>query len=555
LAVVISTLDFLALVILFPVFGALASGDGGSSVSGGPFGELLAGISAGTLILVAMALMIGRTVAAFAFRFWWSRTVAEAEVYLSSRLLHAYSFAEYSFHLRRNSADLLARSVSNVNVVVSAGLDRLVFLAIDTTTVLALGAALFVVNPVAAGVVGGYLALLGGLFLLLSRRFIASVTGTYSQKTSQVYRRVSTVLRGIRELTVSGGRERALGLIGRSRLEMALTQRKMQLLSILPNTLLEVGLYVGILCGLLLVLASSDQTILPVVALYVVAGLQILPATARGVGNLAQVRVGVQMARDIGTELEDLEATGKEWQPRNEPLPRQAVLRLESVGFGYLSDEPVLRSVSLRIPFGTSLAVMGPSGSGKTTLLGILLGLLSPTSGVLSYGGRPIGVGDPEWLRLVGYVAQDVFLLDDSILANVALGDVAPDRARAWTALERAALGGVVGAMASGLDSQVGEGGSRLSIGQRQRLGLARALYRDPTVLILDEPTAALDRDTEMEVLGTIRNLYGAVTVILVSHRAEPVEGVDHVVRLVDGKLTAADSSCDLLGLSGGEDP
>lgn len=537
-AVLLALLDLTALVLLFPVLSELAAGPGETPAAVGPAGRLLEGRDARALVVLAMTVMIVRSLAGFAHRFWWSRKAAQAEVSLSSRLIAAYAYAPYSFHLRRNSAELLARAVAHVNVATVSGLNVLVLVAADATAVAATGTALFVASPMAALLVCSYLAVVGFAFVLVSRRFVAAQTRRYSEEVGVVYRRVTTILRGIRELTVADGRGAALQSVDRARANMVRAQGNMLVLSDLPRLILEVALYAAILLALLLVLGGDDRAgSLSVLALYVVAGLRLLPALARSLASLTQLRSGLHVGDQLAAELAEVAASGEQEHAPAGSLPRDGDLALQQLSFGYDDGPRVLDEVDLVVPFGTTLAVVGRSGSGKSTLLGLVLGLLRPTSGQVTYGGSTIGLADPEWLRHVAYVPQDVFVLDDTVIANVALGDPAPAEARVWRALERAALADVVHAMADGAATMLGEGGSRLSVGQRQRLGIARALYREPTVLILDEPTAALDLVTEAQVMATVNALRGSVTLVIVAHRLETIAGADAVVSLDGARL------------------
>lgn len=542
-SVLLAVLDFVSLLLLLPVFSVLTSGGSQSAQDGGITDVVLGGITPGILVLIAMVVMIARSLAGFGVRLWWTRRVARAEVSLSSELLHAYAYTPYEFHLRRNSADLLSRAVAHVNLATASGLNGLVLLATDATTVVALSAALFVASPVAGGLVFGYLAIIGYGFIYLSRRFTATQARRYADEVAQVYRRASTLLRGIRELTVAGGRNTVLQKVEQSRMGMVRAQRYMLVLTDLPRMILETALYAAILLALLLVLNSAhpgDE--LPIVAIYVIAGLRVLPAISRGLGNLTQLRSGVEIGHQVAMELAAAKSVDGH-TPTGVRLPRDGDLVVDAVSFKYAEGGLVLDDIGFAVPFGTFQAIVGPSGSGKSTLLSLILGLLAPTSGLVTYGGIPVSLADPEWLRHVGYVPQEAFVLDDNVRNNVALGDALPDDFRVWQSLARAALEDVVRLMPDQLDTELGENGSRLSVGQRQRLGIARALYRDPSILILDEPTAALDHANEAAVMRTVEALKGSLTIILVAHRLETIAAADQIVRLYGGRLIAGESS------------
>jgi ATP-binding cassette, subfamily B, bacterial PglK len=182
---------------------------------------------------------------------------------------------------------------------------------------------------------------------------------------------------------------------------------------------------------------------------------------------------------------------------------------------------------------------MGPSGAGKSTLVDLLLGLVDPDEGWIEIDGRRVSEVRRTWQRHIGYVPQTIYLLDDTVRNNVALGVASPDvdDERVWRSLHQAQLAQLVEREPLGLDTAVGERGVRFSGGERQRLGIARALYRDPEVLVFDEATSALDVKTESEIAETLAALAGDKTVIIVAHRLTTVCRCEHVFYLEEGRL------------------
>jgi ATP-binding cassette, subfamily B, bacterial PglK len=220
-------------------------------------------------------------------------------------------------------------------------------------------------------------------------------------------------------------------------------------------------------------------------------------------------------------------------------------VRLDDVWFGYPTrDVPAIRGLSFEIVAGESFGIIGKTGSGKSTLLDVILGVLEPDRGMVSVDGLPLGERRDEWQRSIGYVPQDVYLVDDTLRANVALGWYRDDveEERVLEAIRLAELDEVVANLPEGLDTRVGERGVRLSGGQRQRVGLARALYTRPSVLVLDEATSNLDQVTERQIVETLTELRGGLTMIYVTHRIASVRNCDRILYLEDGSMRALGS-------------
>jgi ATP-binding cassette subfamily C protein len=213
-------------------------------------------------------------------------------------------------------------------------------------------------------------------------------------------------------------------------------------------------------------------------------------------------------------------------------------IRMESVSFAYDAHR-VLENVSLEIPVGAFVALLGPSGSGKTTIADLLIGLLRPQKGDIKIDGIPLTQIDiRRWRGMIGYVPQENLLMHDSVLKNVTLGDPTIGERDAETALRAADAWDFVQHMPKGVHTVVGERGSLISGGQRQRIAIARALVKDPRLLILDEATTALDPKTEKEICATLQKLKGTITILAISHQPALVECADWAYQLKERNLT-----------------
>jgi ABC-type multidrug transport system fused ATPase/permease subunit len=218
-------------------------------------------------------------------------------------------------------------------------------------------------------------------------------------------------------------------------------------------------------------------------------------------------------------------------------------ISIKNVTLTYPNKEvPSVANVTLLIPAGTSVAFVGPSGAGKTTMIDILLGVLNPNTGSVLISGLPPLHAIAKWPGAISYVPQDVLIAASTIRENVALGypnEEAIDEL-VMGALKVAQLDEFVSDLSQGIDTQVGERGARISGGQRQRLGIARAMFTNPHLLVLDEATSSLDGKTEANISHAIHSLRGFTTVVIIAHRLSTIRNVDKVVYLSEGKVLAS---------------
>ena len=224
------------------------------------------------------------------------------------------------------------------------------------------------------------------------------------------------------------------------------------------------------------------------------------------------------------------------------PVPQGHGLRFRDVGFRWQPDRPpVFEHLTLEIPHGARVAILGPSGSGKSSLAALLLRVAVPQQGHISLGGVELGDLDEDVLRArIAWLSQSTHLFEDTIRANLLLGRPDATDAQLWQALDQAAVGELVRSLPDRLDSWLGEGGAGLSGGQARRIALARTLLSPAPILILDEPAAGLDAETEQAFLSTLNGVAAGRTVILIAHRLTGVERLDRIWRLSGGIAAAA---------------
>lgn len=477
-----------------------------------------------------------------AFRWWLLGFINTQESETATALLRQYLEAPYWLHLQRNSAglvrtmnDAVSQTYSNVVVGIISALSELATIAGVCLVLLAL-------MPVPAVGAMLYFAVAGYAFEVLVRRRASAAGERLLSTAGAAYQAAFQALGGVKEIKVRRRAAHFVGEYAAARDEFAVAKRTTSFIGELPRYVLELIFIVGVAGMTIGVFSfSNSNDALTMLALFVAAGFRLLPSLVRLVGSLNAMRMGRPGLDLVLADFVGLPGAGENFA-QGAPLPLRERIRFENVGFGYPGAEVVvLDGVTFDVPAGTSLAVVGGSGAGKSTLVDLLLGLHPPDKGRILVDGTDIATSIPGWQRTIGLVPQDVYLLDDTLRANVSFGENPSqiDGPRLDEAVKLAQLDELIAGMPEGLDSVVGERGARLSGGQRQRIGIARALYLRPQVLVLDEATSALDNETERRITETIEALHGRMTIVVVAHRLSTVRNCDQLVFLENGRVEA----------------
>ena len=355
---------------------------------------------------------------------------------------------------------------------------------------------------------------------------------------------------GIKDILVTNRQEFFIRRYEKQYLKMQRNGTKTVIASEIPAQLIEAVSVGGIMTAVALRVTTLDDpaSYVPQLAAFALAAFRILPSLGRISSSFTAFMYAIPRLNKMYTNMQDedtadtmnsirtKEAVTPGVQPQVLPFCR---IDIQNVSWRYEnSKEDVLNEISLVVHSGESIGIIGASGAGKSTLMDVLLGLLIPQKGRILMDGRDIHAMSCAWSAYIGYVAQAVYLTDDSIRNNVAFGidENEIDDKKVWRALKAAQLDGFIQTLPDGMDTKVGDRGVRLSGGQRQRIAIARALYHDPPILIFDEATSALDNATEAAVMEAIEALHGAKTLLIVAHRLSTVRKCDRVYEVVEGK-------------------
>lgn len=548
----ISFMDMLGVAAILPLVQLMMGGDTTSGYLGAISSALGDPSRTTLLVLVAGALVLAfviKAVASLAIKWWSSGFVLRREVALSAQLLERYVREPYLDHRRRKLPEIIRDTQDAVSQSYTAVALAWLAIASEVFSALVLTVLLLVVVPIPA--------IAAIVYFTLSALVLQSVLGARNVRQGEVLLTSSArsqgaaidAFLGFREVRLHNRTRRFVDRFRDARTSAGEAGRRSSFLRELPRYVLEIVFIVGIVLILALIMATTPSAdALPSLLVFAGASIRILPTFTRTVANLGMVRVGrpalelvvAQLKNPLTVETAVLEG---EVGPSGRARPQGPVhLGLHGIGFTYPDgDEKVLSDVTLDVPAGTSIAFVGGSGSGKTTLVDITLGLIDPDEGRVTADGQDIQQDLPRWFDRVGYVPQDMLIMDATIAENVAFGEqgdeIDPQRVR--ESLRSAQLADVVDALPNGIDQLIGGNGIRLSGGQRQRLGIARALYGHPGLLVLDEATSALDNETEARVTRAIRDVSGEATVLVVAHRLSTVRHVDQLAYFSGGRIAA----------------
>ncbi len=460
------------------------------------------------------------------------------------RLMRRYAAQPYVFFLRRNSAELSKNVLSAVDQLVDQTVMASLRLFARLAVTLAIVGLLIAFDPflaifIAVGLGGAY-----GLTIYFMRRKMHHLGHIRVAADEQRYKAANEMLGAIKEAKLLGVEGNFLRNYERPSALFTRAKAEAQFLSEAPRYVLEAVAFGGVVLIAVYYIAQGEttQNVIPALGLYALAGYRLMPSLQQIFFALMQLNFGRAILENISNELTAGATPALTEHDLTTKLPLRERMELRDIDFCYVgASRQSLQGITLTIPAKTTVGIVGPTGSGKSTLVDVILGLLQPDRGEILIDGTPLTTANLRtWQNSVGYVPQKIYLSDDTIARNIAFG--IPPNEIDMNAVERAARTAqihnfVKNELANGYDTFVGERGVRLSGGQHQRIGIARALYRDPDVLVFDEATSALDNETETVLMDAIRRLAGQKTLIIVAHRLETLKDADFIVRMKSGKL------------------
>lgn len=464
---------------------------------------------------------------------------------ISRALLNLYLSRNFQWHTAQNSSTLASNVLIEVEKVVHTALTPLMLIIANFIVILFLIIFLIIIHPVLSLSIGLALFILFSSIFLLIRKSLSQSGKLRVSSNDRRSRIANDIFASIKDIKLRGLEAEFLARFSCAAKNYSKAMAYSTIAGNIPRFFIEAICFGGIIILALFLLQSSENLgdTIPILAAFGFAGYKLIPAFQQLYFNLTQFRFSGFALQNLSSEFESDAIHALHGNPLQPAFTFQQKIELNGITYFHpKKTSPILSELDLQINKGEIVGIVGKSGSGKSTLLNLLLCLLEPTHGEIHVDGKLLLAGDcAAFMRSIGYVPQSIYLYDDSIKTNIAFG--VPKKEIDMEAVQRAARRANIHEFIStelpaGYDSHVGDRGANLSGGQIQRIGIARALYHDPDILILDEATSALDSMTEETITRTIKALTPKTTIIVVAHQTRAVKSCDNIFLLQDGHVT-----------------
>ena len=469
-----------------------------------------------------------------------SKTVYGLEESLSRKLYNKYLNQSFAFHLENNSGQLIQNVSGEVNQLASIIMGGLNLIS-EIFVVIGIAILLLLIEPVGTLVSLAILLLFSFFYFLIFKGRLLKWGILRQDAEGKRIQHLQQGFGGIKEVKLFGAMPHFLTNFARHNVIFTNMNMLQNFFNVVPRYFIE--LIAVLLLGVLFAILSLDNSnepagIIPVVGLFAVAAFRLMPSANRILVSIQSLRYASPIINTVYRELnlKDSEV----YRNKSNIIEFENEICFKNVCFSYnTQNSKALKDINLNISKGSFIGIIGKSGSGKSTLINLLLGLLEPTDGEILIDSLSLKNNIRGWQNRIGYVPQDIFLIDDTLQNNIAFGIDLVDinSYRLKKAIELSQLADYIDGLSNGLETFVGERGVKISGGQRQRIGIARALYNDPDILVLDEATSSLDATTEADLMSAVNALQGIKTIIIVAHRLTTIKNCEYIYKLNDGQI------------------
>lgn len=473
--------------------------------------------------------------------------IKELNKHWSNKLYLGYLKLPYSFYLKTNSAYLL-RNIFHTSIVVNA-IDSALILLTEILVITGIFLLLLITKPIEGLTIIILLSLSSYVVHHYTKNYLTAWGVRRHFHDGERQKHVLQGFNAVKDLKMLGAEKNfADKYIFHHEASLKVTRNGVVVQSFKRSWLeMVVAISMSALLLVMMMVTQYDSYVnmIPTLGLFAAAAFRLMPSASRILFAAHRLRIDLP---SINVIYHDLTKTIKQetFLDQSNTMPFNKVIEVDKVNFVYEGRaKSTLSNINLKIQKGSQVGLIGESGSGKSTLINVVIGLLEPSEGYVKVDTNDIQHDVKSWIKQIGYVSQNIYLTDDTIRNNVAFGlkDDEIDENAVKEAIAGADLEKFINNLPEGLDTFVGDKGVRISEGQKQRVCIARALYRKPTVLVFDEATSSLDVETEKNIMSGINKFKGSKTIIIVSHRLSAVSNCDQLFRLDKGKIIKTESS------------